>query len=600
MGSGFSCACTNCCVGCCGNCLDICGCGCCCPYGACACCGCAVPLLLPQKSTPAQQKLRKDEIAEMRKNYTTTHDTGFPVLVAKLPVAEETTFEQIKTTLTVGARYMIGSSIAKARAAAETWFNNPQNQQRPLEAYNALFRVVPDIANSWREDFSFGRTRLVGLNPIRIFQVDDMSVQCGPVFPVTDEMLAGLLPAGVTLASLFEKKRLYMTTSPMTDGLPIKDGFYITAPICLFWENDGGDLMPLAIQLYPVSAERPVEKNPIFTPNDAKTKPGLWLAVKTHVEVSDFMQQLFNNHYISMHLMMESFWVAVCRNLSTMHPLRAFLTPHFYSLLTVNSYTREPGGPLTGYTCLGEPGINGLIQREYAVWSLADHDPEEQCKKRKAMDLKKYYYRDDAMRYFTVFLEYGRGLANLMYPTAADIHADNEFKAFVGECEGFGLRGLPPKDDTCTQEHIARMIARLLYVNVAHHTQVETAGFEYYMYTPQSPFFFNLPPSQLALKDRDYSDLDIFNALPGLDLGAAQVGLMKSVDTKLDRNLYIGNYKCNFLRGLDDSKPVVDLFLARLPEIDAAINARNAQLVRNFEKPYTQFPLDMMESTIWN
>ena len=48
------------------------------------------------------------------------------------------------------------------------------------------------------------------------------------------------------------------------DGLPLKAGYYSSAPLCLLYVNKAKQLVPIAIQL----KQEPGSNNPIFLPSD--------------------------------------------------------------------------------------------------------------------------------------------------------------------------------------------------------------------------------------------------------------------------------------------------------------------------------------------
>ena len=78
------------------------------------------------------------------------------------------------------------------------------------------------------------------------------------------------------------------------NGLPVREGQYCAAPICLLYVNGNNQLVPIAIQL----KQEPGEDNPIFFPTDSWTD---WLLAKTYyqsaqTQVSHSTKQLHAHH----------------------------------------------------------------------------------------------------------------------------------------------------------------------------------------------------------------------------------------------------------------------------------------------------------------
>lgn len=57
---------------------------------------------------------------------------------------------------------------------------------------------------------------------------------------------------------------VYICNLKIMNNLPLRDGRFSTAPICLLYVNGSNQLVPIAIQL----KQEPGEKNPIFLPSD--------------------------------------------------------------------------------------------------------------------------------------------------------------------------------------------------------------------------------------------------------------------------------------------------------------------------------------------
>jgi hypothetical protein len=101
-----------------------------------------------------------------------------------------------------------------------------------------------------------------------------------------------------------------------------KDGNhrYLCAPFCLLYVNKNQEHMPIAIQL-----EQELGKdNPLWTPIDGEG----WLLAKLWVRCVDFHYQMMISHILKSQFIIEPFYIAMCRQLSSSHPVYKLLKPH--------------------------------------------------------------------------------------------------------------------------------------------------------------------------------------------------------------------------------------------------------------------------------
>jgi hypothetical protein len=592
MGNSACCQ-SNCCQNC-GVCL---GCSCCCRINGCcsclACRCCASPLLLPQQDANAAKRKVEVEKAAKIYEYQTLAGTGTPVILkGGSALVDEATFQQFANLTDIGFNLLKGNITGEIREILAKF----GKQCSPLDEYKKLFRNPPKIAETWRTDESFGYLRLAGLNPTRIFKIDSSNFANkinSSRFPVTDELLEGVLPQGETLQNLSSKNRLFMTESPETEGLNLPGGNFVPAPIALYYLDANAKIMPLAIQLY----EDPTKgAGLIYTP---KSKKNTWLAAKIHVAYTDMMIHSFSSHVYAMHTAMESMWIIMNRCLSEKHPLLAFFTPHFYQLLIVNfgiRKTLDPNGDLEKLTGVKNAGIVELVRRSYASWTLDDIDVDKDFEKRGVNDIPGYYFRDDSKAYFGVMKKYAKSIVSLMYTTPNDMTADYELQHFLGECGGVGLYGMPKSDSL---EDLSSFIAKVLFWCTVRHSYVETAGFALYPYPPASPLKFTLKPEEMTA-DVELDDAAIQKHLASMSEAADQIALIRSVEIRANDNYYLGYFSCKYLAGLEGADVVIGTFIEELKAVDKKIVERNQQLEKSGKTPFTYLELKDLYSSIWN
>ena len=66
------------------------------------------------------------------------------------------------------------------------------------------------------------------------------------------------------LTVYYQAGHIYICNLKIMDGLPLKAGYYSSAPLCLLYVNKAKQLVPIAIQL----KQEPGSNNPIFLPSD--------------------------------------------------------------------------------------------------------------------------------------------------------------------------------------------------------------------------------------------------------------------------------------------------------------------------------------------
>jgi arachidonate 5-lipoxygenase len=124
-----------------------------------------------------------------------------------------------------------------------------------------LFHVLIFIFR-WKDDKLFGMQRLMGVNP----DVIHLCTKIPSKLPVNNEMLKPFLE--MSLEDALTKKRIFIIDYEIMDGLPIKSGFTMTSPIALFYQQNDGTLIPIAVQLF----QKPGVDNPVFLLSDQRRR----------------------------------------------------------------------------------------------------------------------------------------------------------------------------------------------------------------------------------------------------------------------------------------------------------------------------------------
>ncbi len=390
----------------------------------------------------------------------------------------------------------------------------------------------PKVADTWKSDREFGQQRLCGINPafIRKCQPDDLQPE--GKFPVTDQIVAGLLPAGSNLAMELASDRLYILdyqilSDIITSDLEDQLGRYPVAPLCLLIVNQDQQLMPLAIRLQQGESFHDLDTNPIFTPN---SPPEDWLTAKLAVASTDIAYQGIISHLLNTHLIVETFAVSTFRQFSPQHIIYQLLQPHFFNTFAINEMAR---GIFLGHDgffdvtgALGYTGSNELLKRAYeGVGKNYQGQPHlfyrtalpADLATRDVANLPGYHYRDDALVIWNAIETYVTDILRLRYKSSADLSNDAELQAWKQELVSpdYGrVQGLlpPEKSDQITGpltelEDLIAILTNLIFTASAQHSAVNFGQYEYAGWVPNMPFATYQPYTDLLHQKQTLIDL---------------------------------------------------------------------------------------------
>ena len=522
---------------------------------------------------PDQQFQRDRALAVNRQAYRWVHLPGLPAFCDGVPAAEQpSSFQAERVNYDV---VMSGVNLGLSMFAA---MRRKATTVAHFDAFYAL-RRKPSVATTWKDDAEFARQRLDGVNPLSIELVRSMPEN----FPVTDELLRGVLPDKVTLRSLIDQGRLYLTDHRLMNGVPTMLGRYLTAPMALFWVDDQRRLMPLAIQL----GQQPSPTTPIFTPAD---DPWLWLTARTHVQSAEAAYHEAVVHLLRTHLMMETIWVATVRSLPPQHPVFALLEPHFTGTIKINESARRvmlaPGGPFDVSISVGAEGAYWLIHSALEELTFADLHPLDDLRSRGVDDhdaLPGYHYRDDVEPLWDAIGAFVHDvLAHFYLDGNGEFRHDDELDRWVHELTGpeaGNVSGLPLVNGRIeTFAALKTIIQQVVFSTSCEHSAVNNGQYDIFGYIPNSPGAMFLPPPSSHEKS---SEAELCYALPPMKSVADQLTLVHLLSMPaLNR---IGDYPTNFFQHHLHVRFAIDRFRAKLDEVSFAIDARNATL----RVPYT-------------
>jgi arachidonate 5-lipoxygenase len=445
-----------------------------------------------------------------------------------------------------------------------------------LAAYDDLYPILPkpSVSARFKDDKEFGRQRLNGVNPYSIKRCDE--IPSG--FAVDDGTVDGLLD-GETLAQAIAARRLYLLDYGILAEIKMVKGRYAAAPYCLLYVDGEGHLRPVAIQL-----GRSRDEGPVFTPKD---EFWLWQTVKTYVQCADAQFHEAVSHLLRTHLVMETFAVAMHRQLSRAHPVHQLLAPHFRFTMAINQSARTsliaPGGAIDKTFAAGAEGALKLVSKVWQTsWSFEDYNLAADLKRRGVDDpqmLPNFHYRDDALKLWAVVDEFVTAVMWHFYAKDRDVVEDYELQAWVAELvdpNGGNLKSVPGA--LTSVDALAKLVTTILFTASAAHAAANNGQYEMYGFIPNAPgaMYSPAPTTKAAL-----SEGDLVKALPHGKAIAEQILLSHLLSEPTTAPL--GTYDPDFFAGRPEVEQLVKRFQRDLFRVGQEIDARNAKLV----VPYT-------------
>ena len=527
---------------------------------------------LPQHATAQDRLLRERALAAQRDQFEWVHLPGLPPFCKGVPPSEQFVARQRDRM-----RYDLYQSLADAALSSVKWLMRKPGKVRDFSLFYPL-RPMPGVAKRWMQDREFARQRLDGINPFMIQALDEVPEH----FPVTDEVVRGVMPDGLSLRALEQEGRLFLVDFASLADAPVNVGCDLAAAMGMFWLTEERSLLPLAIQLGQSPAAAPV----IFTPAD---EPWVWTTAKTFLQEADGNHHEVVSHLTRTHLVMETFWVAASRTLPPQHPLYELLRYHFTGTIAINDEARTvmlaAGGPIDSVMAVGAEGAFWLIAQEYGRWSFTEWSPRADLERRGVLDperLPGYHFRDDALVLFDAIGRYVEGLLGVYYKSDADVRDDEELRAFVEELQGEDagrVRGLPTtRGRVVRRSQLFELVQLAIYLVSCEHAAVNNGQYEQFGYIPNTPGTLFLPPP----KDKALINEAEFVYFLPMPLGVEeQIGMVELLSEPTLTPL--GTYDDLFFQGSAEARLAVDRFQVDLSDVTIRFDERNAGL----EVPYT-------------
>lgn len=562
---------------------------------------------LPQFVSDDRRRARADSLRLARRRYVMRDDDPegkLPEGFARLPgtcttdLPSEATFPSAR--LGVLAWDRLWSFFNSWLAYGMSWFI-PLSSAR---GYRTSFRVLRGpkaIMSRWAEDIEFGRQRLAGVDPMHLRVARD------PVPRALWEMAKRVLEYtrhDRPIADLHRKGRIFVLDysrlwHPRIQGAVNKKGVHLAAPTCLFWSDDTGNLVPLAIQLKPSHIEA---KNPVFTPLDPHPD---WMMARAHVQAAHTHVHEGTYHLLETHLVSGAVALGLYRQVHPDHPLRQLLDPHYEHTLAINRQALGDllavGGTIDTGLAAGVAGTLDAARLCFATWKFPERSLLKDLEARGVDDddaLPVYPYRDDAKRVRSAIKQYVEHMLELWYRKKDEFVAqDTELQAWLEEVadpDRGNVPGFPAKLDTV--EGLVELVTELIFRAGPQHAAVNNGQFDTYGWIPNSPGLVASPlPDTASPEEGHFTEQQFWEALPSRERTLAQTGMVWVLSTPTTRSLvHSGEAPAFHPALLPKADQIIGGFRRQLHTISELIERRNATL----DVPYIYLdPMNISRST---
>jgi arachidonate 5-lipoxygenase len=564
---------------------------------------------LPQHVSDDRRRARAAVLEQERRRFALKRDApqdeGFhrlPPDCAKLPSDADFPASKLYGEL---AAYRLWTSLNLLPGTAK-WMALFQSPSRYLAIFQGILGPREAVSR-WREDGEFGRQRLTGVNPmqVRLLREDRKTA----LWKAAKEVLAAHRPAH-RIEDLFAAERLFYTDygvlwHPRIQGQVVK-GATLAAPTCLFWQNDTGHLMPLAIQLKPAGEP----KNPVFTPLSPEYD---WLMARAHAQAADTHTHEGTYHLLETHLV--SGIVALCmyRQLHPDHPIRQLLEPHYEQNLAINKLAMggllAKGGTIDTALAGRVNGTLDAARAFYAGWSFERRSLEADLEERgvgrdRGNKLPFYYYREDALEVYAAVKKYVSSILALYYENDKVVADDYELQRWVAEVaqpdagDGSAVGGDVPgfPDRIATREQLYALVADLVFRAGPQHAAVNNGQFDAYGWIPNAPALIRAKlPEEPSPEGGHFDERRFWKALPSWSPSTSQVNMVWVLSAPTRRTLLHAGESPAFHPSIcPEAEQIVGGFRRRLQTISQSIQRRNQTL----DIPYRFLdPMNISRST---
>ncbi|XP_050958773.1 polyunsaturated fatty acid 5-lipoxygenase [Labeo rohita] len=537
---------------------------------------------LPQNETGFLKAQRQKELESRQKTFRWNNwKPGFPPIIdGKLDDLHlDFQFDKEKKAHFTwnSVKLVLDQGLDTVKGYFQSW-EDLENFEHILTRYCLDNTLLENVIQNWNTDYMFGYQFLNGCNPVMISKC----VELPDNFPVTHEMVEGSLQRGLTLDEELKAGNIYIANYEILEGLHANKSsqntpYYVTAPICLLYNNRLNQIVPIAIQLSQTGGD----VSPIFLPNDDEYD---WMLAKMWVKSADFNVHQLLTHLLKTHLLSEVFEVAMYRQLSAVHPVYKLLVPHVRFTIAINAEARKglisEDGIFSKISSLSGDGIKELMKRGLETLTYKSLCFPEAIKARGMEKAPNYYYREDGMRIWETLNRFVSDVVEIYYDSDEAVRSDVEIQKFVKDISLHGLQDKTEKfpKGLYSRVELVEYLTAVIFTASAQHAAVNFGQFDWYGWIPNSPSTMRKPPPQ----DKGTVNLKIImETLPDRDCSSLVLGTAWSLTRFQENERFLGFYPDMYFTE-QPVKQAIKTFRKKLDDLTDQIKSRNKTLTMDY------------------
>ncbi|XP_039260175.2 allene oxide synthase-lipoxygenase protein-like [Styela clava] len=450
---------------------------------------------------------------------------------------------------------------------------NEPNDFKKLIYNENMLPQLPSFMEKWNEDEEFGRQMLNGITPNNVVRC----LKIPPFCNITEDHVKGILPVGKALKKEILNGHIYMkdfsyifagiSRNVQVNGEPL----YCPNAVALFYSNEDGKFLPIAIQL-----ERDNEES-VFTPLDEQHD---WELAKMYFRCAEHMSALGEQSILRD--VMEPVAVSLFRYFPRCHPVYKLLRPHLQGLPGINQINRDQGSSPNVFIGLDDQDMRN---KYYENFDFADLIMPQRFRKFGVHDrdlLPNYFFRDDALLLWTVVEKYASKVISHYYKYNQDVVEDKEIQTWIADLalDGYAwfdgyARGCPGSFKTV--DDLKSFATAIIYTTSVHHAALHYPAYDYFKFIPNCPSAMRLP----VHKTGEASHQRILDSLPDLQLATSQINHAFTEYRHVPNEIQLGEFYMKLFTEPEVLK-FQDEFLDEMMDATCEIRKRN----ENVKIPY--------------
>eukprot|EP01064_Diplonema_japonicum_P001889 TRINITY_DN11246_c0_g1_i1.p1 TRINITY_DN11246_c0_g1~~TRINITY_DN11246_c0_g1_i1.p1 ORF type:complete len:666 (+),score=110.33 TRINITY_DN11246_c0_g1_i1:65-1999(+) len=316
----------------------------------------------------------------------------------------------------------------------------------------------PAVASCWWDDQQVSRLRLTGaMTGImkQILRTDHLPSSLG----ITDEHVIGRIGSYGSFKEACSAGRIFAVDYSQTLRPVVSFGMVpctapppppaneweepepppeptpnvIANPVMVFFMENNGQLMPIAIRLFIDPPEGYLVNNPVYTPDDSVWA---WTMAKMYFNQAELHYHLIGVLAVQIVLATAAIHCMAQRSLSTNHPVRQLLRPHLTGCLPFAGSmfgTFLNSSLATQILSLTDDGIKGLATSAYTKYDFSNDSFKHEWRERmrEQADLPMDYYVADSLQWWTAIETFVKSVCSKYYARPEDVEGDVELREWI-------------------------------------------------------------------------------------------------------------------------------------------------------------------------